>query len=83
MQLLNLKLMILLEYKNIKTFLPKVTFQIDLKRFLLLQKLKTLCCGHVICDKKRDLFLIKKYLQYGKAAIVLLTVGLIKKTQYK
>ena len=39
---------------------PKVTFQIDLKRFLLLQKKKPLCCGHVICDKKRDLFLIKK-----------------------
>ena len=40
MKILNLKLMILLEYQNIKTL-----FQIGLKKFLLLQKLKILFCG--------------------------------------
>ena len=30
----NLKLVIMLKYQNIKTFLQKVTFQIGLKRFL-------------------------------------------------
>ena len=30
----NLKLVVLLEYQNIKTFLQKVTFQIGLKNFL-------------------------------------------------
>ena len=48
MKLLNLKLVILLEYQNIKTFLQKAMFQIDLKKFLLLQKLKILCHGHML-----------------------------------
>ena len=39
----NLKLVILLEYQNIKTFLQKVTFQIGLKNFLGFKKLKILC----------------------------------------
>ena len=42
------KLVILLEYQNIKTFLQKGMFQIDLKKFLRLKKLKTLCCGHML-----------------------------------
>ena len=33
-KILNLKLVILLEYQNIKTFLQKATFQIGLKKFL-------------------------------------------------
>ena len=33
-KILNLKLVILLEYQNIKTFLQKVMFQIGLKKFL-------------------------------------------------
>ena len=45
---LNLKLLILLEYQNIKTFLQKAMFQIGLKKFLRLKKLKTLCRGHVL-----------------------------------
>ena len=45
---LNLKLVILLEYQNIKTFLQKAMFQIDLKKFLLLQKLKTLFREHML-----------------------------------
>ena len=35
------KLVILLEYQNIKTFLHKAIFQIGLKRFLELKKLLT------------------------------------------
>ena len=48
MKVLNLKLVILLEYQNIKTFLQKAMFQIGLKKFLLLQKLKILCRGHML-----------------------------------
>ena len=47
-KILNLKLVILIEYKNIKTFLQKAIFQIGLKKFLLLQKLKILFCGHML-----------------------------------
>ena len=39
---LNLKLLVLLEYQNIKIFLRNVTFQIDLKKILWLKKLKIL-----------------------------------------
>ena len=46
--ILNLKLLILLEYENIKIFLQKAMFQIGLKKFLLLQKVKTLCRGHIL-----------------------------------
>ena len=47
-KILNLKLVILLEYQNIKTFLQKALFQISLKQLLLLQKLKALCRGHIL-----------------------------------
>ena len=40
--ILNLKLVIFPEYQNTKIFLQKVTFQIPLKKFLWLKKLKTL-----------------------------------------
>ena len=40
--------MILLEYQNIKTFLKKAMFQIDLKKFLCLKTLKALCRGHML-----------------------------------
>ena len=42
MKMLNLKLAIMLEYQNIKTYLQKIMFQIGLKKFLWLKKLKTL-----------------------------------------
>ena len=32
--------MIMLEYQNIKVFLQKVTFQIDLKKFFMILKVK-------------------------------------------
>ena len=46
----HLKLVILLEYQNIKTFLQKVTFQIGLKNFLWFKKLKILCPEHVVIN---------------------------------
>ena len=47
-KILKLKLVILLGYQNIKTFLQKTMFQIDLKKILLLQRLKILFSGHMI-----------------------------------
>ena len=44
----NLKLVILLEYQNIKTFLEKAIFQIGLKKFLWLKILKSLCSKHML-----------------------------------
>ena len=38
----------MLDNQNIKIFLQKAMFKIDLKKFLLLQKLKTLCCGQML-----------------------------------
>ena len=46
-KILNLKLVILLEYQNIKIVLKKVTLQIGLK-FLWLKKLKILCRRHIL-----------------------------------
>ena len=47
-KILNLKLVILLEYQNINIFLEKVKLQIGPKKFLSLQKLKILCRGHML-----------------------------------
>ena len=47
-KILNLKLVILLEYQNIKTFLQMTMFEIGLKKFLRLKKLKTLWRGHML-----------------------------------
>ena len=46
-KILNLKLVILLEYQNINTYLQKAMFQIGLKKLLWLKKLKALCRGHL------------------------------------
>ena len=45
---LKYKVRILLEYQNIKVFLQKVTFQIGLKKFLWLKKVKILCREHIL-----------------------------------
>ena len=42
------KLVILLEYQNIKIFFAIFTLQIHLKKFLWLKKLKILYCGHLL-----------------------------------
>ena len=47
-KILNLKFLILLEYKNVEIFLQKVTLQIDLKKVLWLKKLKILCRGNIL-----------------------------------
>ena len=47
-KVLNSKLVIMLEYQNIKTFLQKAMLQIGLKKFLSLKKLKILCHGHML-----------------------------------
>ena len=39
-KILNLKLVIFLEYKNIKIFLKKVTLQICKKKFFVIKKVK-------------------------------------------
>ena len=54
MKILNLKLVMLLEYQNKKIFLQKVLFQVGLKKFLRLKELKVLCRGHVISDLKGE-----------------------------
>ena len=38
----------MLKYQNIKIFLQKFMFQICLKKFWWLKKLKALCRGHII-----------------------------------
>ena len=48
MKFLNLKLVVLLEHQNIKTFLLKAMFQIGLKKFFSLKTLKTQCHGHML-----------------------------------
>ena len=51
-KILNLKLVILLEYQNIKTFLQKAMFQISLKKFLLLKVKIAVLWTSVISDLK-------------------------------
>ena len=47
-KVLNLKLVVLLEYKILKRILQKVALQIDWKKFLWLKKLKILCRGYML-----------------------------------
>ena len=50
-KVLNLKLMIMLEYQNIKRFLQKAMFQIGLKKVLMIKKVKnTVLWKYVISD---------------------------------
>ena len=71
MKIINLKLVIQLEYQNIKRFLQKTIFQIDLKKFLLLQKLKLLFHGHMLLVTLKvkqllERFTKKNYKKRGK-----------------
>ena len=47
-KVLNSKLVIMQEYQNTKIFLQKTMFQISLKKFLWLKKLKILFHGHML-----------------------------------
>ena len=57
---LNLKLLIMLEYQNTKTFLLKDTLQIGLKKFLSLKKLRTQFHGHMLLV----ILMVKKLLEH-------------------
>ena len=48
MKIINFKLVILLEYQNMKIFLQNDMLEIGQKKFLLLQKLQTLCRRHML-----------------------------------
>ena len=58
-KILNLKLMMMLEYQNRKTFLLNDIFQIGLKKFLWLKKLKNLFHGHMLLM----ISMVKKWLE--------------------
>ena len=47
-KILNLRLVILLEYQKIKTFLQKAMFEVGLKKFLWFKNLKALCRGGIL-----------------------------------
>ena len=47
-KILNLKLVILLEYQKIKTFVQKAMFEVGLKKFLWFKNLKALCSGRIL-----------------------------------
>ena len=69
-KILNLKLVILLEYQNIKTFLQKAMFQIGLKKFLWLKKLKTLFRGHMLLVILKEKKLLERFMKtYSKEQI--------------
>lgn len=46
-KILNLKLLVMWEYRKLKTILQKVKIQIDIKKFLRLKKLKILSLENV------------------------------------
>ena len=68
-------LVILLEYQNIKTFLQKAMFQIGMKKFLRLKKLKALCRGYILVILKvknfLELFMKKNYKKQIKKSLEL------------
>ena len=69
--LLNLKLVIMLEFQNTKTFFLKDTLQIGLKKFLLLAKLKIQFLGHMLLmilmvKKLQERFIKKNYRRQTK-----------------
>ena len=57
------KLVILLEYQNIKTFLQKAMFQIGLKKFLWLKKLKILFHGHLLLVILEEEKLLERFMK--------------------
>ena len=59
-KILNLKLVIVSEYQNIKTFLLKDVLKIGQKKFLLLVKLKIQFHGHMLLM----ISMVKKLLEH-------------------
>ena len=69
-KILNLKLVMLLKYQNVQIFLEKVIFQIGLKKFWRLKKLKTLFRGNmllVILEEKKLLEFLRKRIAKNKS----------------
>ena len=60
-KILNVKLVIMLEYQNIKTFFQKAMAQIGLKKFLWLQNLKTQCREHILLVTLKEKKLLKRF----------------------
>ena len=61
MKNLNLKSVILLECQNIKTFLQKGVYQIRLKNFFWLKKLKTLFRAHILSVILKEKKLLERF----------------------
>ena len=73
---LHLKLVILLEHQDIKRFLQKAMFQIGLKKFLRLKKVKSIVQRTFLQKTNQDVFRVEKvmkkvikYILNGKAEI--------------
>ena len=69
-KILNLELVMLLKYQNVQIFLEKVIFQIGLKKFWRLKKLKTLFRGNmllVILEEKKLLEFLRKRIAKNKS----------------
>ena len=73
---LHLKLVILLEHQDIKRFLQKSMFQIGLKKFLRLKKVKSIVQRTFLQKTNQDVFRVEKvmkkvikYILNGKAEI--------------
>ena len=80
--ILNLKLVTMYEHQNIKTFLQKVTHQIDLKKFSWSKKLKILTNNKNISEfrvEKQSRRKVINYISNGKAMIISLIAAFIKK----
>ena len=49
------------KYQNIKIFLQKAMFQIGMKKFLCLKKIKTLCHGHMLLAMLTEKKLLERF----------------------
>ena len=72
-KILNLKLLILIEYQNIKILLQKATLQIGLKTILWLKTLKILWRGHML------LMILKEKKLYVIIIIIIINLFNVKK----
>ena len=72
-KILNLKLLILIEYQNIKILLQKATLQIGLKTILWLKTLQILWRGHML------LMILKEKKLYVIIIIIIINLFNVKK----
>ena len=62
----TLKLVIMLEYQNIKMFLQRVTLYIGLKKFFWLKKLKTLFRGYMLLVILNEKKLLERFTKMNR-----------------